>query len=461
MVSGYVLILAVLLLGGGIATLGDRIGMRVGKARLSLFNLRPRQTATLVSIATGSIISASTLGILFGISSQLRTGVFELGKIQNDLTSAQTQLSKALAAQERVKADLAAAATERQRALSRLGKINQSLNRARDQQARTQMQLRQTRQQLVGVSQEAISLRHATDFLRTQRDRLKQQQAAISAKIARRDQSIKALDQVIADRDREILDRERRLRELESQQALLEERVAELQSQYEGLFRGNIALGRNQVLLSGLVQVDNRQQARDIIDRFLYEANRRAIQAIAPGRSSDQQVILISRQEVQRLVDRLANGQEYIVRLLSAANYVTGEACVIKGGDPCIQVFVDATANQQVYSQGQRLATVNLDRLPLSDRSLVESLNLLLASAQFRARQDGIVDDKLEIGDNRTDTLLKFLSAVKQANRTLELQVVTATNIYTAGPLQINILALDQGTVLLNTNDFGQGPGGR
>jgi uncharacterized protein (DUF3084 family) len=60
--SGYILVLAVLLLGGVIATLGDRIGMKVGKARLSLFNLRPRQTATLVSIATGSVISASTPG---------------------------------------------------------------------------------------------------------------------------------------------------------------------------------------------------------------------------------------------------------------------------------------------------------------------------------------------------------------------------------------------------------------
>lgn len=461
MVSGYVLILAVLLLGGGIATLGDRIGMRVGKARLSLFNLRPRQTATLVSIATGSVISASTLGILFGVSSQLRTGVFELGKIQNDLTSAQTQLSQALAAQDKVKADLTAAANERQRALARLGKINQSLRRAVDQQALTQQQLRHTRQQLLGVSQEAASLRHATDLLRTQRDRLQQQQAAISAKIARRDQAIKALDQVIAARDQAILDRERRLRELESQQALLEERVAEMQSQYEGLFRGNIALGRNQVLLSGLVRVENRQQATEIIDRFLFEANRRAVQAIAPGRPPDQQVILISRQEVQRLIERLMNGQEYVVRLLSAANYVTGETCVIKGREPCIQVFIDATANQQIYSQGQRLATVTLETLPLSDRSLVESLNLLLASAQFRARQDGIVDDKLEVGDNRTETLLKFLAAVKQSNRPLELQAVTSINTYTAGPLQIDILALDQGRVLFNTDDFSLSPGSR
>ena len=68
---GLLLITTVLVLGGVIATLGDRIGMRVGKARLSLFNLRPRQTATVVSILTGSVISASTLGLLLVASEQI------------------------------------------------------------------------------------------------------------------------------------------------------------------------------------------------------------------------------------------------------------------------------------------------------------------------------------------------------------------------------------------------------
>ncbi|MEM9165037.1 MAG: DUF3084 domain-containing protein, partial [Cyanobacteria bacterium P01_F01_bin.4] len=71
---GLILVATILLLGGVIATVGDRIGMRVGKARLSLFNLRPRQTATVVSVLTGGVISASTLGLLLITSEQLRKG---------------------------------------------------------------------------------------------------------------------------------------------------------------------------------------------------------------------------------------------------------------------------------------------------------------------------------------------------------------------------------------------------
>ena len=94
MTTGLVLIVAILVLGGVIATVGDRLGTRVGKARLSLFNLRPRQTATLITIITGIVISASTFGLLFAVSDQLRTGVFELGKIQNNLKEARDELKR-------------------------------------------------------------------------------------------------------------------------------------------------------------------------------------------------------------------------------------------------------------------------------------------------------------------------------------------------------------------------------
>ncbi|MCH1604076.1 MAG: DUF3084 domain-containing protein, partial [Synechococcus sp. MOX_bin13] len=50
------MILVLLVLGGGLATLGDRWGSRGGKARLSLFSMRPRRTAVLITVLTGSLI---------------------------------------------------------------------------------------------------------------------------------------------------------------------------------------------------------------------------------------------------------------------------------------------------------------------------------------------------------------------------------------------------------------------
>ena len=76
--SGWLLIIALLLLGGVLSTLGDRLGSRVGKARLSLFNMRPRRTAVLITVLTGSLISALSLGLMLLVSRQLRVGLFEL-----------------------------------------------------------------------------------------------------------------------------------------------------------------------------------------------------------------------------------------------------------------------------------------------------------------------------------------------------------------------------------------------
>lgn len=451
MVSGYVLILAVLMLGGVIATLGDRIGMRVGKARLSLFNLRPRQTATVVSIATGSVISASTLAILFGVSSQLRTGVFELGRIQDDLANAEANLAEAQATQENVEADLEAATAERQRALGRLQDVNESLNQAVARQESTEAELRQTLDQLDTVSQRAESLRQSTATLRVERDRLLQQQATISRQIAQRDQQIAELDQQIAQRDQQIDQREQLLADLESQQDFLEQQVAALQTQYQGLFRGNIALNRNQEILAGQGRAENRSQAEEFVTEFLQEANRIVSRAIAPGTLIDQQILLISNREVEALIERLATGEDYVVRLLSAANYITGEPCVLQRGEPCIQVFIDATPNQQIYARGERLATVALDPPPFEDRQLVERLNLLLAATQFRTRQDGVVSDNLQVADNRPETILAFLEAVQQSGQAVDLQAIAATDIMTAGPVQINLAAVRDGQILFQT----------
>ena len=199
-------------------------------------------------------------------------------------------------------------------------------------------------------------------------------------------------------------------------------------------------------------RAENRDEAEKFVTEFLVEANRLVSRAIAPGATIDRQILLIGNSEVEGLIDRLATGEDYVVRLLSAANYVTGEPCVVRGGEPCVQVFIDATPNQQVYSQGERLATVSLESPPFSDRQLFEQLNLLLAATQFRARQDGVVSDTLLVADNRPETVLNFLESVQQSGQAVELQAFAANNILTVGPVHIHLAAVSNGRILFQTN---------
>ncbi len=92
--SGWLLIISLLLLGGILATLGDLLGSRIGKARLSFFNLRPRRTAVLITVLTGSLISAISLGLMLLVSRQLRVGLFELEAIQAKIKSGEKDLKQ-------------------------------------------------------------------------------------------------------------------------------------------------------------------------------------------------------------------------------------------------------------------------------------------------------------------------------------------------------------------------------
>jgi len=93
-VNGWLLILSLLILGGILSTLGDRLGTRVGKARLSVFNLRPKRTAVLITVFTGSIISAISFAIMVAFNSQLRVGLFELDDIQEKIKYSEKELKK-------------------------------------------------------------------------------------------------------------------------------------------------------------------------------------------------------------------------------------------------------------------------------------------------------------------------------------------------------------------------------
>jgi len=84
-VSGWLLIIFLLLLGGLISSLGDLLGTKIGKARFSILKLRPRRTATLITIITGGLISASSLSLMILVNRQLRVGLFRLGDLQKKL----------------------------------------------------------------------------------------------------------------------------------------------------------------------------------------------------------------------------------------------------------------------------------------------------------------------------------------------------------------------------------------
>lgn len=474
MTTGLVLIVAILVLGGVIATVGDRLGMRVGKARLSLFRLRPRQTATIITILTGSIISASTFAILFAVSDQLRTGVFELGEIQEELRDARRDLQETTGENRQIERELNRSTRQRQVARRQLAEINRSLRNARNRQAeteaqldRSQAQLSRTQNQLTqiqgnyeqaqtllrSVSGQAASLRGEIAQLQSERQTLLAQQQAVREQINQRDAEIAERDRAIAARNQEIAEREAALQDLESQRTFLAQEVEALERQVQGLRQGNVALLRNQLLASGILRVVDPDASPQAIARLIAQANQTALQRIRPDSAdNNQQVIQIRNADVEQLISQVQDGRDYVVRILSAGNYVVGEPCVL-AGEACVNVYGAAALNQLVFVAGQVVATTTVDPTTMTDGRLRERIQLLVAAAQFRGRQAGILSDTIQVADGRIETIVSFFDQIKQYNQPVDLQAVAASTTYTAGPLTIELYASQNNQVLFGTGE--------
>ena len=64
------------MLGGLIAPFGDLLGTKIGKARFSILKLRPKKTATIVTVITGGFISSISIGLLILVSEEFRQRLF-------------------------------------------------------------------------------------------------------------------------------------------------------------------------------------------------------------------------------------------------------------------------------------------------------------------------------------------------------------------------------------------------
>ena len=72
----WILIILLILLGGLIAPFGDLLGTKIGKARFSILKLRPKRTATIITIITGGVISSTSIGLLTLFSEEFRQRLF-------------------------------------------------------------------------------------------------------------------------------------------------------------------------------------------------------------------------------------------------------------------------------------------------------------------------------------------------------------------------------------------------
>ena len=557
MTAGYILVFVILVLGGVIATVSDRLGTKVGKARLSLFKLRPRDTAAVVTVMAGSILSALTLGILFATSKPLRTGVFRIDEIQKRLNNARREINQATQEKHQVENELAQARAAQAQARANLEQINQSLQAANAEQARTQTklnslraqlnsvqaakskteqqlsqveaaksqteeqlssveaaksrteeqlklvetarsttkaQLARTENQLKTVSAQKTALGSEIAQLQEERQQLIEQREQVKTQIAQRDREIAKREAEIAQRDKEIVDRNELIAQrdkeiaqrvqnlaerdriiverdkviaerealletlaqqqaqLEQQQTLLQQQMQVLERDFQAIREGTVAIRRGQILAAGVVRIVEPGMASGAIDRLLQEANKTTVGLMQPENTKVRdQVIQITKAEIDQLISQIKDGQDYVVRIVAGANYLREEKL--------IKVFAEAEINRVVFRAGDVIAGVAVDPVTLTDEQVRQQLLQLIEACQFRARLIGVVGGRVQVADNRVETLAGFIERLQQYDKPLDVQAIAADVTYIAGPLKIDLVARENGVVVFRTGQQNQGGG--
>ncbi|MBS1716555.1 MAG: DUF3084 domain-containing protein [Armatimonadetes bacterium] len=172
--SAFFLILIVML-GGIIAIIADRLGRKLGKKRLSIFGLRPRQTAEIITVGAGILITLVTLIVILVASSDVRIWL--------------TQGRRAIIERDSLKKEVGQLQQQRQ-------DISDSNKRAQDLAFRLNHDLDTKKTEVRQISEQRNALQKSTAVLRAQvgglrakieqtRVSLKSSQAKLSASLSR------------------------------------------------------------------------------------------------------------------------------------------------------------------------------------------------------------------------------------------------------------------------------------
>lgn len=414
--SGWLLILALLVLGGVLSTLGDRLGTKVGKARLSLFNLRPRKTAVVITALTGALISAVSLALMLLVSERLRVGLFELDQLQERLRDSRTALVRSQAELRTRRAELESSRAE----VGRAERGRRQALQGRTQALATQRQAETARgraaSQLRTAEDRLGTLRRSLQPLQDQRDRLEKQQARLRREVSGRDAEIRRT--------------EAELRQVRERIAAGARELKDLETNVIALRRGDVVIASGEPLASAKVRLERPNQAREAIDGLLQQANLTAFQRLLPGQKVDRQVLLVPRNDIQRLEAMIRKPGTWVVSVRSAANVLRGEGRVV--------AFPDVRPNKRVVRRGELLARTGLEAEERSQEVVRSRLNLLLAAAFARAQRQGTLADGVQFDAAAFNTLSREL-VERPSGQDASLEAFAALDADTPDPIVVEL----------------------
>ncbi len=379
MLVGLKILAIIAVMGGIIAYVGDKIGTKVGKQRMSLFGLRPKYTSIVVTIITGLMIAAATVGVLSISSRSVRTALFGLDQMYAQME----ELNQQIAAK------------------------NEEL-KARQAEIDAQAEQMNTLQEAVQASQQEL------EEVRAARD-------AMGADL----QSVKEAYQ----------EAQGRMGDLEKARRVMEDHIADLQftaknleNNITNLREGTVMFRVGELLSSATVRPGlSETEAQGVLTDILNDTNGLILKRF--NIKEEQSVLYVSRSNMADVAKQLAAADTpMMVRIVASGNIIVGEPAIAK-----IQIY----PQRLIYHKGDIVWVGGINGGDNAQNAVVD----FLGEVNKRAKEKGIIPDPLsgEVGNVPGAELFEVINQVRNTNGPLRIEAITTKDTYSSDTLQIRL----------------------
>lgn len=380
---GIVLIAALVVTGGAIAVIGDRVGSRVGKKKLSLFGLRPRHTSVIVTIVTGVLITTLTFAVLAAASENVRVALFGMEKLNEEMRGTQARLDEA-------GAKLAVAEKQQREAGEALKKSQGEVDALQKEQAELEAR---TQELAAGNEQLETAKRELTEA----NTALAAQNGALTTENSELEQKTEALRQGL------IIMRE-----------------------------GDIVFRAGEVLASGVVR-SNRpmDEVRGDLGALIQLANAGAAERL--GGDKEENYVWIYTPEYDAAAERIIEGGEnMVVRIVAAGNLVRGEP---------VRTALELFVNRTVYREGEFILSKPFTFTGTQTGEAESILMEFLQEVNMAAKEHGVLPDPIRgsVGVMGSSQFYEAATAIAAARGSGVISAYAREETDSIGPLRLKI----------------------
>lgn len=408
---------------GLIAYLGDLIGRRIGKKRLTIFNLRPRYTAIIITISSGILIAIFTFITLLLISQNARDALFNLGKIKEKSRT----LEEKYFAQKKLLDEKLLEIKEENKKLVFLEEDLKKIN----------IEYENTKKEFKKVEKDYVQAKNNLSISEEKLNRIKTLKENLARKVedlAKRKKSLEEKIESLRKQGDEVF---YRLKKVQEELRLAKKKEEKTRIALEETKTGKLIFITNQEIERiAISSNETEEKIKKIVIKALKKINEYAKSLGAKREDNPNEVLIVYQDQLTELIEKIKEIKDNVlVKIISSQNTLLDEPLYLK---------FEVMRNKLIFKADEVILSITIEE-NLDEKQSEEKLKSLLEETRKISLEKGVLPMPTgEVGEINALEFYEVISVIKNSKVKLKVEAVAIKDIYTSGPLEIKLKVMEQ-----------------